>query len=118
MTSPSKNSLIDFLMNVPPPSRPLRVGLFGIGLDTYWSQFEGLKSRLEGYVQIVSDKLQRPGVEIVNLGLVDNPEQAQAVAAHAGCDTGGRHPLIDLAPAHRIVIEHARDLVEGHAGAQ
>ena len=63
-------------MNVPPPSRPLRVGLFGIGLDTYWSQFEGLKSRLEGYVQIVSDKLQRPGVEIVNLGLIDTPEGA------------------------------------------
>ncbi len=76
MTSPSNNSLIDFLMNVPPPSRPLRVGLFGIGLDTYWSQFEGLKSRLEGYVQIVSDKLQRPGVEIVNLGLIDTPEGA------------------------------------------
>ena len=67
---------MDFLMNVPPPSRPLRVGLFGIGLDTYWSQFEGLKSRLEGYVQIVSDKLQRPGVEIVNLGLIDTPEGA------------------------------------------
>ena len=76
MTSPPENSLIDFLMNVPPPSRPLRVGLFGIGLDTYWSQFEGLKSRLEGYVQIVSDKLQRPGVEIVNLGLIDTPEGA------------------------------------------
>ena len=76
MTSPPENSLIDFLMNVPPPSRPLRVGLFGIGLDTYWSQFQGLKSRLEGYVQIVSDKLQRPGVEIVNLGLIDTPEGA------------------------------------------
>jgi len=63
-------------MNVPPPSRPLRVGLFGIGLDTYWGQFQGLKSRLEGYVQIVSDKLQRPGVEIVNLGLIDTPEGA------------------------------------------
>ena len=63
-------------MNVPSPSRPLRVGLFGIGLDTYWSQFQGLKDRLEGYVQIVSDKLQRPGVEIVNLGLIDTPEGA------------------------------------------
>ncbi len=33
--------------------RPLRVGLFGIGLDTYWPQFKGLKLRLEGYVREV-----------------------------------------------------------------
>ena len=55
---------------------PLRIGLFGIGLDTYWPQFAGLKERLEGYVCRVAQKLQRPGVEIVNLGLVDNPERA------------------------------------------
>lgn len=26
----------------------VRVGLFGIGLDTYWEQFNGLKERLLG----------------------------------------------------------------------
>ena len=56
----------------------LRIGLFGIGLDTYWPQFAGLKERLEGYVACVAQKLERPGTEIVNLGLVDNPERAQA----------------------------------------
>ena len=55
---------------------PLRIGLFGIGLDTYWPQFEGLKERLEGYLGTVAGKLARPGVEIVNVGLVDNPERA------------------------------------------
>jgi L-arabinose isomerase len=25
-----------------------RIGLFGIGLDTYWPQFKGLKNRLVG----------------------------------------------------------------------
>jgi L-arabinose isomerase len=54
----------------------LRVGLFGIGLDTYWLQFKGLKPRLEGYVRIVEKKLTRPGVEVVNLGLIDNPKKA------------------------------------------
>jgi L-arabinose isomerase len=53
-----------------------RIGLFGIGLDTYWPQFEGLKPRLEGYVRTVQKKLERPGVEIVNLGLIDNPKKA------------------------------------------
>ena len=56
----------------------LRVGLFGIGLETYWPQFKGLKPRLEGYVRTVQKKLERPGVEVVNLGLVDNPVKALA----------------------------------------
>src|SRR5664279_3353044 len=56
--------------------RQLRVGLFGIGLDTYWPQFKGLKPRLESYVRLVQKKLERPGVEVVNLGLVDNPKKA------------------------------------------
>jgi L-arabinose isomerase len=60
-------------MHTPPP---LRIGLFGIGLDAYWPQFVGLKERLEGYVGRVATKLARPGVEIVNLGLVDNPDRA------------------------------------------
>lgn len=57
-------------------SRPLRLGLFGIGLEAYWSQFAGLKERLEGYLSHVAAKLARPGVEIVNLGLIDTPERA------------------------------------------
>ncbi|MCF7687367.1 MAG: arabinose isomerase [Cephaloticoccus sp.] len=57
---------------------PLKIGLFGIGLDAYWPQFAGLKERLEGYVGRVADKLARTGVEVVNVGLVDNPDRAYA----------------------------------------
>ena len=56
--------------------RNVRVGLFGIGLDAYWPQFDGLKARLDGYVQIVADRLRRPGVDVVNLGLIDTPPKA------------------------------------------
>jgi len=55
---------------------PVRIGLFGIGLDTYWPQFTGLKERLEGYLREVAAKLARPGVEIVDLGLIDSPPKA------------------------------------------
>ncbi|MFC4454171.1 hypothetical protein [Deinococcus sonorensis] len=55
---------------------PFRIGLFGIGLDTYWPQFEGLEERLKGYVTEVEQRLARPGVEIVNLGLIDTPQKA------------------------------------------
>jgi L-arabinose isomerase len=56
--------------------RHTKIGLFGIGLDTYWPQFDGLKARLEGYLATVEGKLGRDGVEIVNLGLIDTPEKA------------------------------------------
>jgi L-arabinose isomerase len=54
----------------------IRIGLFGIGLDTYWPQFKGLKQRLEGYLKEVDQRLQRPGVEVVNLGLIDTAAKA------------------------------------------
>ncbi|MDB5046125.1 MAG: araA [Deinococcus sp.] len=63
-------------MSQPQTSYPLKVGLFGIGLDTYWPQFAGLEDRLKGYVAQVAARLERPGVEVVNLGLVDSPETA------------------------------------------
>ena len=56
--------------------QPLRIGLCGIGLDAYWSQFAGLKTRLEGYVERVGALLTRPGVTLVNLGLVDTPARS------------------------------------------
>lgn len=55
----------------------LRVGLCGIGLDVYWPQFPGLKERLEGYVAEVAKRLERPGVAVVNLGLIDSPERSR-----------------------------------------
>ena len=54
----------------------LKIGLFGIGLDAYWPQFEGLHERLLGYLRIVESKLSSFGSEIVNLGLVDSPGKA------------------------------------------
>jgi len=61
----------------------LRVGLFGIGLAAYWSQFAGLEERLQGYVARVADKLAGRGREIVNFGLVDSAEKAFAVGHEA-----------------------------------
>ena len=56
----------------------LKVGIFGIGLEAYWSQFRGLEARLRGYVEEVAQRVARPGIEVVNLGLVDTPDRAFA----------------------------------------
>lgn len=54
------------------------IGLFGIGLDTYWPQFGGLEVRLKGYLERVAQLLCQSGARVVNLGLVDTPQKAFA----------------------------------------
>jgi L-arabinose isomerase len=56
-----------------------RVGLFSIGLDTYWAQFTGLKDNLLGYHSRVKSRLEALGLEVVDAGLVDNPDVATSV---------------------------------------
>ncbi len=69
-------------MNPMNSERALRVGLCGIGLEAYWSQFAGLEERLKGYVGRVAERLSRPGVAVVNLGLIDTPQRSRE-AGHA-----------------------------------
>ena len=52
-------------------NRSLRVGLCGMGLEAYWRQFPGLEDRLKGYVARVARRLEQPGIEVIDLGLVD-----------------------------------------------
>lgn len=59
----------------------LTVGLFGIGLDTYWPQFAGLRERLVGYQGQIAEKLKSFGVELVDAGLVDSPVKAREAAS-------------------------------------
>ena len=55
---------------------PLQVGLFGIGLDTYWPQFPGLRDKLAGFTSQVARQLATSGVRVINLGLIDSPEKS------------------------------------------
>lgn len=54
----------------------LKIGLFGIGLNAYWEQFEGLKERLDGQLDVVYGKLKALHPQILNLGLIDTTEKA------------------------------------------
>ena len=35
-----------------------KVGLFCIGLDTYWAQFEGLLDKLKGYQKQIKNEIE------------------------------------------------------------
>jgi L-arabinose isomerase len=60
----------------------VHIGLMGIGLQTYWLQFEGLKPRLEKYVATVANNIQQgTNCTVVNVGLVDSYDAAIEAAS-------------------------------------
>ncbi|NSW51137.1 MAG: arabinose isomerase [Anaerolineae bacterium] len=58
----------------------VKIGLFGIGLDTYWPQFKGLKEKLMGYQAEIHANIAARQVTVVDAGLVDSLEKAYAAA--------------------------------------
>lgn len=60
--------------------RPLRIGLLGLGLEAYWSQFPGLEERLESYVHQVETRITSQGREVIQFGLLDSTGRSIEVA--------------------------------------
>jgi len=58
----------------------MKAGLFGIGLDTYWPQFDGLLSRLEGYLHQIKSRMEDMQAIVIDAGMVDSPEKARHAA--------------------------------------
>ncbi|MCG6187338.1 L-fucose/L-arabinose isomerase family protein [Maribellus maritimus] len=58
----------------------IKIGLFGVGLDTYWNQFDGLLDNLTRYQKQIKQKTEESGVEVVDAGMVDNPKKAGEAA--------------------------------------
>jgi L-arabinose isomerase len=57
-----------------------KIGLFGIGLNTYWDQFNGLYDRLTGYQNLIAGRIRGYEALVINAGLVDSPEKAVEAA--------------------------------------
>ena len=68
----------------------LRVGLCGIGLDVYWPQFAGLRTRVEGYLREAGEHLERAGAVVEYLGMVDTPQRGREAGR------AGRRADVDL----------------------
>jgi L-arabinose isomerase len=58
----------------------IKIGLFGIGLDTYWPQFDGLFDKLKGYQEQIKNRIAGFGVKVADAGMVDNPGKAREAA--------------------------------------
>src|SRR3712207_5484134 len=57
--------------------RRAKVGVFRIGLEAYWEQFDGLRDRLEGYQRSVEERISQ-WAAVVSPGLVDTARNAHA----------------------------------------
>lgn len=62
----------------------VKTGLIGVGLDTYWNQFDGLYDRLQGYRETIKGRLSSYGSDVVDAGMVDSPEKAEEAARRLG----------------------------------
>ena len=60
----------------------IKVGLFGIGLETYWGQFEGLLDRLISYQNEIKQRIETDNCAVVDGGMVDSYGKAQKVVDH------------------------------------
>jgi len=58
----------------------MKAGIFSIGLDTYWPQFDGLLDNLNGYHAQIRDRIAGMGIELIDAGMVDNVEKASGAA--------------------------------------
>lgn len=54
----------------------VKVGLVGVGLDTYWKQFDGLKQRLEGYQNEICRKMCSMNTDVINVSIIDSQSSA------------------------------------------
>ena len=80
----------------PRPAPRARVGVFGIGLDAYWPQFEGLRERVEGYQRRVEDRVRELGADVVSAGLVDTAQGARLAGDRFAADR------VDLVLCHAV----------------
>jgi L-arabinose isomerase len=64
-----------------PRRKPLQanIGVFGVGHETYWPQFDGLLDELKQKKDIFIQKLSRYDVTVTDFGITDNAKSAYAM---------------------------------------
>lgn len=58
----------------------MKAGIFSIGLDTYWPQFDGLLDNLTHYHVEIRERISAMGLDLIDAGMVDQVEKANGAA--------------------------------------
>jgi len=59
--------------------RTANIGIFGVGFNRYWPQFEGLLDELTKKLNIFIDRVKANEVQVISFGIADNAESAYAM---------------------------------------
>jgi L-arabinose isomerase len=94
------------------PGQRARVGVFGIGLATYWPQFEGLRERVEGYQRRVEERVRELGAEVVSAGLVDTAQAARAAGDRFAAER------VELVLCHAVTYATSSQVLPAVQGAK
>lgn len=76
------------------PARKPRIGLYSMGLKTYWAQFPGLRERLLHYGEFIAKRISSMHADVFFYGLVDCEEEGEACGAYFNANN------VDLVFAH------------------
>ncbi len=96
----------------PRPAPRARVGVFGIGLEAYWPQFDGLRERIQGYQERVEQRVAELGADVVSAGLVDSAQKARAAG-----DTFGA-AQVDVVLCHAVTYATSSQVLPALQGAK
>lgn len=58
----------------------VKIGLLGVGLNTYWSQFDKLYSRLLDYQETIHNRMSLHDAIVINAGMIDTVEKTEAAS--------------------------------------
>lgn len=92
------------------PYKKPRIGLYTIGLKTYWSQFPGLKERMELYGTFLERTMMQQDADVYNFGLVDCEQAGNEAGAYFSekqvdlifCHSGTYCTSACVLPVHQI----------------
>jgi len=51
--------------------RTAKIGIFGVGFNKYWPQFEGLLDELTGKLNIFVDRVKASEVQVTSFGIAE-----------------------------------------------
>ncbi len=85
-----------------------KVGLYTMGLNTYWDQFEGLHDRIIEYGRYIENRLKEMGVEVAFYGLVDCEEKGRE------CGEYFQKENVDIIFAHSATYVTSASIIKIH----
>jgi L-arabinose isomerase len=62
-----------------------RIGVFGVGYDKYWEQFDGLYDEMLQKQEKFIRKIPASGIDVTDFGVIDSPRKAYEVVKKLEC---------------------------------